>query len=344
MMVLVHAWALLFGAALVAPREPSSVSGANLAAECQFPNVVSFRAGENLCTGTMAHESVMVTAAHCLAGGDPETVHFGESHNPYEHRIDVERCEAYPDFATTDATEDDFGYCVLVGPAMGIAPVPLLTTCELDEIAVGRVAVIVGYGLPDDEGNFGRKRYAFTTMASELRTDGSVLVGDAGANGCIGDSGGPALIQLDDGSWRAVGVLSRGPGCGKGADAYRVLADRIAWLEERSGFDLSPCHDGDLWSPNEDCAGLDADPRIAGGGWDVFCDGPRMTPSPSCEMVASESSTSEGATDESSSTTSSGGATSPSSDGCGCSADRARAMGASVLLCIPFGPRRRRRR
>jgi trypsin len=346
MMVLVHAWAAtwIFGAALVAPRQPSSVSGANLAAECQFPSVVSFRAGENLCTGTMAHESVMVTAAHCLAGGDPATVHFGETHNPYEHRIDVERCEAYPDFATTDATEDDFGYCVLVDPAKGLAPVPLLTTCELGEIAVGRVAVMVGYGLPDDDGNFGRKRYAFTTMASELRADGSVLVGDVGANGCIGDSGGPALVQLDDGSWRAVGVLSRGPGCGNGADAYRVLADRIAWLEERSGFDLSPCHDGDAWSPNEDCASLDADPRIAGDGWAVFCDGPRITPSPSCEMAASDSSSGEATSssgETSNDTSSSGGGASPSSDGCGCASDPTRSFGllAPVFVVLVGGRR-----
>ncbi|HWB74120.1 MAG TPA: S1 family peptidase [Nannocystaceae bacterium] len=341
MLVVYAAWTLVAG--LVAPQPgPLPVSGANLAGECQFPGVVSFRAGENLCTGTMAHPQVMVTAAHCLEGGDPGTVHFGQTHNPYERKIDVERCLAYPDFAETDTTADDLGFCVLATPATELAAVPLVTECELGNLEEGRVAVIVGYGVPDEEGNFGRKRYAFTTLASGVRSDGSVLVGDAGANGCLGDSGGPALIQLDDGSWRAIGVLSRGPGCGKGPDAYRALADRIAWLEQESGFDLSPCHGEDgQWSPSSGCAELDADPRIAGAGWDAFCDGPRMVPSSSCEMIASESSSSGGESSSSSTTAADTSSTTiaeaaPTSTGCGCRAsdEPPFAVLAWLLACV----------
>lgn len=345
--VVYAAWTLF--AALVAPHGPVPVSGANLATECQFPGVVSFRAGENLCSGTMAQPRVVVTAAHCLTGGDPGTVHFGETHNPYERKIDVERCVAYPDFAETDTTEDDVGFCVLATPATELAAVPLLTECELGNIEVGRVAVIVGYGVPDDEGIFGRKRYAFTTIASGVRGDGSVLVGDAGANGCLGDSGGPALIQLEDGSWRAIGVLSRGPGCGNGPDAYRSLTDRMAWLEQESGFDLTPCHDENgAWAPGEGCAELDADPRIAGAGWDTFCDGPRMVPSSSCEMASGESSSSSGSgsSDAASSgesvsdeTSTSAAMTSPAPSGCGCGVTEPPAW---PMLCALLVIRRRR--
>jgi secreted trypsin-like serine protease len=130
-LVVYAAWTLS-AALVVPPHDPVPVSGANLAADCQFPGVVSFRAGENLCTGTMAHPRVMVTAAHCLEGGDPATVHFGQTHSPYERKLDVERCVAYPDFAQTDTTADDLGFCVLATPATPLALVPLVTSASSD--------------------------------------------------------------------------------------------------------------------------------------------------------------------------------------------------------------------
>ncbi len=349
-------WAALWlaGVVRIAPAEPQPISGANLADDCQFPGVVSFRAGEELCTGTMVHPQVLVTAAHCIAGGTPATVHFGETHSPYERKIEVARCVPYPEFAETDNATHDLGVCVLERPAEGLALVPLLTQCELAELEPGRVAVIVGYGVAEDGGTFGRKRYAFTTIFDELRDDSTLRVGDGGANGCIGDSGGPALIQLADGSWRAVGVLSRGPGCGAGADTYRVLADRIAWLEDESGFDLSPCVDDDgAWAPGEGCAELDADPRIAGATWLEFCDGPRMVPSPSCVMGAGDSSSSGGSESAATSTgedgsgeTTTGAAATPSNEGCGCRADTPRADEVLVLgiVLLSIAPPARRRR
>jgi uncharacterized protein (TIGR03382 family) len=335
---------LLAAALRAAAPQPVAISGANLAEECQFPTVGSFRAGE-LCTASVVHPRVVVTAAHCIADGAPSTIHFGETHNPHERKIDVERCEADPEFATSSTSAaHDLAYCVLADAIEGMPTIPLLAGCEVDQLQPGLVAVIAGYGKPDDGGNFGRKRYAFTTLASGLRDDGTVLVGDAGANGCDGDSGGPALVRLSDGSWRVVGVLSLGPGCGKGPDTYRVLVDRIGWLEERSGFDLSPCYDdAAAWEPSSSCDAFADDPRVASAGWEAFCDGPRITPQMTCATSGDDASSSAG--EASSSTGEPGGSSSsgaaiamPPDASCGCSG----AGGTAPLIAWVLAVARRR--
>jgi len=279
----------------VVPTDPVGISGGNVAGECQFPGVVAFRAGETSCSGSIIHPRVMVTAAHCIEGGVPARIRFGESYSGDERRSDIERCEPHPDYAASQSAADDIGYCVLVEPATELAPIPLLAGCETEHLQVGTIAAIVGFGVPEDGGSFGRKRYAFTTVASELHADGTIEIGDDGANGCIGDSGGPALVQLPDGTWRVAGVFSRGPLCGGGPNTFRVPGDRLAWIEERSGFDVTPCFDADgSWSASPDCDAFDADPRLSDDGWERYCDGERITPMPTCESSQSETSSGSG--------------------------------------------------
>ena len=299
----------------------------------------------------------MITAAHCLADGAPDRIRFGESYSGYERRSDVERCEADPAYAETQSAADDIGFCVLVDPVEELAPIPILAGCEVEHLQVGAIAAIVGFGVPEEGGSYGRKRYAFTTIHDELRADGTLQIGDDGANGCIGDSGGPALLQLADGTWRVAGLFSHGPPCGGGPNTFRVLADRVAWLEEHSGFDITPCFDDDgLWTASPECDAFDADPRVSVDGWERYCDGQRITPSPTCEAMQSGSSTSG---DASSSSTTIGDAQSDTStsamlatsdgEGCGCTA-HAKGRGeftpamsmmwAAVVLLRVFAPRK----
>lgn len=112
------------------------------------------------------------------------------------------------------------------------------------------------------------KRYAFTVLDSDLRSDGTVWVGDAEVNGCLGDSGGPAFVRSPAGTWHALGVLTHGPECGQGPVLYRALFDRIGWLEQETGYDLSPCHDAEgAWDPGAACGVIAADPLAAGPEW-----------------------------------------------------------------------------
>jgi hypothetical protein len=323
---------MLLAAIRVAPTDPVGISGANIAEDCQFPSVVAFRAGETSCSGSIVHPRVMVTAAHCLAAGSPDRVRFGEAYAPYEHRLDVERCEVYPAYAESDAATDDLAFCVLVQSADELPPIPLLAGCEVEHLQRDTVAVIVGFGIPAEGESYGRKHYAFTTVYHVADVGGTVMIGDDGANGCIGDSGGPALVQLPDGTWRAVGVFSRGPDCGGGPSTYRVLADRLAWIEERSGFDITPCFDDDgEWEASPECAGFDADPRTSDGDWDHYCDGERLAPTQTCQSQQSDTSSASSSSESSASSESSGSAESSTSassetdasEGCGCRTDSA---------------------
>lgn len=317
-----------------APTDPVGIGGANIAEDCQFPGVVAIRAGETSCSGSMVHPRVMVTAAHCLADGVPDRVRFGEAYTPYEHRIDVERCEVYPAYLESDAAVDDFAFCVLTEPVDELAPIPLLAGCEVELMQPGTVAVLVGFGIPAEGESYGRKHYGFTTVYARLGDGSTVMIGDEGVNGCIGDSGGPAFVQLSDGTWRSVGVFSRGPICGGGPSTYVVLAGRLAWIEEHSGFDLTPCYDDDgEWEASPECAAFAADPRSSDGDWDHYCDGERRDPMPTCEPMQSASSSSSGGDASSSSSSgaedssSTGPSAADASEGCGCTAAGARSRG-----------------
>ena len=46
------------------------------------------------------------------------------------------------------------------------------------------------------------------------------------------------------------------------------MHDPVAWIEQESGFDVSPCHDPDgTWNPGPDCGGVPVDPQTGSGTW-----------------------------------------------------------------------------
>lgn len=319
---------------LAAPREPPAVAFGSAAAPCQWPTVVSFRTSEKKCTATLVHPAVIVTAAHCLETVAPGAVRLGDVFQPAAATIDVERCGVDPEYLRTHAPSSDIGWCVLAEPVQGIPPTPLLTGCETAWLHEGLPAVIVGFGQDEHDAEFGTKRYAFTALDSELRADGTVWVGDAEVNGCLGDSGGPAFVQSPAGTWHTVGVLTYGPECGQGPVLYRALHDRIAWLEAEIGFDLSPCHDADGdWDPGPACEPLALDP-LAPASWNELCAG-ALAEAPACPAPQPEAETTE-----------TGDGSAPATEGptgCACRAVPGPPARSSPWLLLVLAPTTRRR-
>src|SRR5690606_6796532 len=192
---------------------------------------------------------------------------------------------ARPPEADGTVNVHDHGYCVLAEP-IDLAIVPPLLGCELDSLSIGQGLVTIGWGL--SETGSGIKRISTSQF---LGWHEGMIGASFGSNEvCPGDSGGPTYARLTDGSWRLVGVSGGGPP-GDIADCVDPLliipaAQAIAWIEEQTGIDVSPCHLADgTWAPESACTGFAMNPGPTTGHhpWvDGSCADPRSGPVATC--------------------------------------------------------------
>jgi hypothetical protein len=207
-----------------------------------WPAVVAVRTTK-LCTGTLVAPDLVLTAAHCFDPaplGDVQ-VYFGDSLTSGESVVS-EDWGSHPDFCLpSDCGEDihDFAWVRLPSPSTVEPVLPITEQAEFDDaMQVGAELYFVGYG-ENEDGLVGIKRQVLASLTDFNESGREFRAGGDGKDTCLGDSGGPALVQTDSGAWRLAGVISRGGECG-GGGIYGVPLPELCWLRDDSSVDLLP--------------------------------------------------------------------------------------------------------
>ncbi len=174
-----------------------------------YPAVLLLWTGDATCTGTLVAPNWLVTAAHCVKGGDPDkmSVHVGK--RPFagseEASSDVTELFAHPDYRSNMSKGMDVGLVHLATPLESVVPMPL-TRATIDNSWEGRDVRYVGYGVTSETANdSGVKR---TVVVPFYQLDEHwMYTYDPGHNMCWGDSGGPAFVE-EDGELAVAGIIS----------------------------------------------------------------------------------------------------------------------------------------
>lgn len=163
--------------------------------------------GEQYCSATLVAPSVVITAAHCVEGLGGASIEFfvGDNANlPSSGRLfAVQGMHPHPDY-DGQALTHDIAVLILAEAILGVEPV----APRLDPLGdvVGKEALFVGFGLTES-GSFGVKMSV--SMPITKMEEQWLFNADPQKNTCSGDSGGPALMELD-GVVTLVGVTSWG--------------------------------------------------------------------------------------------------------------------------------------
>jgi hypothetical protein len=264
------------------------IIGGNVASTCVWPTAIML-IGPVGCSGALVHTRVVVTAKHCLVADNgisrpPTAIGLGETSNQWAKTVDVSLCYTNPD--------NDFGICVLKQDVAGIPIVPVMAPCEMSELAAGKAIVEAGFGWTTAAGRTdGTKKWINGTIDSFTPDQVDIDVTAGSQDGeYYGDSGGPLLFQMPDSTWRVIGVDYGSPTVIAGSTAPRVSTYKsvpfdVAWAEEVSGIDLTPCHDASGWNPTAACTGFPINPGAGVGAWSQLCQGEGMLNQRTCSAA-----------------------------------------------------------
>lgn len=206
-----------------------------------FPDCVAVGApGKWCCSGTLIAPNVVVTAAHCDAGGCNSRVFIGPDVTGEGREVPVERVVTHEGYAGSQPF-DDLTVLLLAEAVDDVSPRAIASSTAVAGAPSVRLA---GYGTTEPSGTtgYGAKRFVDVPMASAdprfgLRPETEFVAGRPflERDSCPGDSGGPAYVE-EDGEWRLAGATSRGTvgsvrQCGDGG-IYTNVAAYKQWIEQ----------------------------------------------------------------------------------------------------------------
>ena len=177
--------------------------GATSADRDEFPGVFYTRQGNSRCTGTVIGQSVVATAAHCVANGGSLSITYKEK----RYSGTCTHSNLYRGNATAD-----WALCRLTTPL----PDPIAETINTnaDFLATGTDLILMGYGCTfpgGSGGNDGTLRIGQAPIIRLPSYSNYDIVTRGSSALCFGDSGGPSFyVDSETGRRYQTGINSRG--------------------------------------------------------------------------------------------------------------------------------------
>lgn len=208
--------------------------------EEKYPNVVAVHTDIYLCTGSIIHPQVILTAGHCVYNRNNMTdepayeIQIGTQHRGISNEIyEVSESIAHEEWKKTegDYQNNDIALLILKKPITGHEFLPLYPMDP--NFFIGNDLLAIGYGVSDGiaQTGSGIKRSVVLEIDQALN---SLFIAikktEITQDACQGDSGGPGLINID-GRYGILGIVSSGPeGC-PGYTFYVSLYSQIEWID-----------------------------------------------------------------------------------------------------------------
>ncbi|XP_046448092.1 brachyurin-like isoform X2 [Daphnia pulex] len=204
------------------------------------------------CGGSLISDRWILTAAHCLENVAIVHVTLGAHNVDDDQEIHQENYRSrdyyiHPDW-DSNTLQGDIGLIRLpqsIDFSDYVRPICLDSPSESLNDYVGETVVLTGWGLYSDGGGTSsvlRKTSAEVITNQEcyeqydsLITDDMMCTSTTNHHGtCNGDSGGPMHLEMADGSWKQIGIVSFGSnlGCEKGyPNGFTRVSSFATWIQ-----------------------------------------------------------------------------------------------------------------